>query len=162
MGNSHLQSSPRRTSVSRQNKTTNSHTLLVPKHEPRNHRRHQNVPNVPALHQKNTKEPISNQHSPSEPREEVFIDLFGPMPNSKHVLVVLDNHSRFPAAKIVPSPSSKHWTASTPTSEHQKDIASTTDLHSIKKSFNNSRRPATSSTTSSTHTIRKPNLPRLP
>ena len=40
--------------------------------------------------------------------ENVNIDLFGPMPDNKHVLVVTDSMSRFPAAKIVPS------TAATP------------------------------------------------
>ena len=44
-----------------------------------------------------------HHHWPKESWKEVNIDLFGPMPDSKHVLVVTDNMSRFPAAKIVPS-----------------------------------------------------------
>ena len=55
---------------------------------------------------KTTKEPIAPQVTTEYPWEEVNIDLFGPMPNNKHVLVVQDNMSRFPAAKIVPSTSS--------------------------------------------------------
>ena len=52
---------------------------------------------------KTTKEPIAPQPLPDGPWESVNIDLFGPMPNRKHILVVQDNLSRFPAAKIVPS-----------------------------------------------------------
>jgi len=44
-----------------------------------------------------------HHHWPKESWRDVNIDLFGPMPDSKHVLVVTDNMSRFPAAKIVPS-----------------------------------------------------------
>ena len=36
-----------------------------------------------------------------KPWEKVSIDLFGPMPDKKHVVVVQDMVSRFPAAKIV-------------------------------------------------------------
>ena len=35
--------------------------------------------------------------------EKVAVDLFGPMPSSKHIVVVQDLASRFPAAKIVSS-----------------------------------------------------------
>ena len=35
------------------------------------------------------------------------MDLFRPMPDQKHVLVVLDKMSRFPAAKVVPSATAK-------------------------------------------------------
>ena len=35
------------------------------------------------------------------------MDLFGPMPDQKHILVVLDKMSRFPAAKVVPSTAAK-------------------------------------------------------
>lgn len=56
---------------------------------------------------KTTKEPISPQNVPTGPWEDVFIDLFGPMPDHRHVLVVLDNYSRFPAAKIVPTTATK-------------------------------------------------------
>ena len=56
---------------------------------------------------KTTKETMSMQHTPKEAWDKVNIDLFGPMPNSKHVLVVQDQMSRFPAAKIVPSTAAK-------------------------------------------------------
>ena len=35
------------------------------------------------------------------------MDLFGPMPDQKHVVVVLDTASRFPAAKVVPNTSAR-------------------------------------------------------
>lgn len=55
---------------------------------------------------KNTKEPLSAHKVPQKAWSEVNIDLFGPMPNKKHILVVTDSMSRFPAAKVVPSTSS--------------------------------------------------------
>ena len=56
---------------------------------------------------KYTKEPIASQKVPEKAWSKVSIDLFGPMPNKRHVLVVTDNMSRFPAAKIVPSTDAK-------------------------------------------------------
>jgi transposase InsO family protein len=52
---------------------------------------------------KTTKEPIATQKTTGVAWEEVSVDLFGPLPNKKQVLVVQDTMSRFPAAKIVPS-----------------------------------------------------------
>ena len=52
---------------------------------------------------KTTKEPIAPQKTPKHAWEEVNIDLFGPLPDKKHVLVVQDGMSRFPTAKIVSS-----------------------------------------------------------
>ena len=54
---------------------------------------------------KTTKEPIATQKTTEKAWEEVSVDLFGPLPNGKHVLVVQDTMSRFPAAKIVPGTS---------------------------------------------------------
>ena len=54
---------------------------------------------------KTTKEPAAAQHTPNSCWEEVSIDLFGPLPNKKHVLVMQDTASRFPSAAIVPSTS---------------------------------------------------------
>ena len=54
---------------------------------------------------KTTKEPVAPQHTSGVGWEEVNIDLFGPMPDKRHVLVVQDAMSRFPAAKIVPNTS---------------------------------------------------------
>jgi len=50
---------------------------------------------------KTTQEPLHPLSTNQEPWENVHIDLFGPMPDSRHVLVVIDGMSRFPAAKIV-------------------------------------------------------------
>ena len=54
---------------------------------------------------KTMKEPITAVKTPKYPWQNVSIDLFGPMPNHKHILVVQDMLSRFPAARIVPSTS---------------------------------------------------------
>ena len=52
---------------------------------------------------KKTKEPIRSHKVPGQCWETVAVDLFGPMPSSKHVVVVQDIGSRFPAAKLVSS-----------------------------------------------------------
>ena len=52
---------------------------------------------------KKTKEPIVSHKVPSRCWETVAVDLFGPMPSSKHVVVVQDLGSRYPAAKLVAS-----------------------------------------------------------
>ena len=54
---------------------------------------------------KTTREPMAAQKTTGVGWEEVSIDLFGPLPNKKHVLVVQDSMSRFPDAKIVPNTS---------------------------------------------------------
>jgi hypothetical protein len=52
---------------------------------------------------KKTKEPINHHRVPDWCWDTVAVDLFGPMPSSKHVVVVHDLASRFPAAKLVSS-----------------------------------------------------------
>ncbi|CAB3984514.1 Retrovirus-related Pol poly from transposon [Paramuricea clavata] len=52
---------------------------------------------------KKTKEPIKPHRVPEKCWETVAVDLFGPMPSSKHVVVVQDLASRYPAAKLVTS-----------------------------------------------------------
>ena len=52
---------------------------------------------------KKTSAPIKPHKVPSRCWETVAVDLFGPMPSSKHVVVVQDIGSRFPAAKLVTS-----------------------------------------------------------
>ena len=52
---------------------------------------------------KKTKEPIKPHRVPERCWETVAVDLFGPMPSSKHVVVVQDLASRYPAAKLVTS-----------------------------------------------------------
>ena len=54
---------------------------------------------------KTTKEPVAAQQTTGVGWEEVSVDLFGPLPDKKHVLVVQDVMSRFPAATIVPNTS---------------------------------------------------------
>ena len=54
-----------------------------------------------------TKEPLISHNTPKGAWQDVRIDLFGPMPDQKHVSVVLDKMSRFPAAKVVPSTAAK-------------------------------------------------------
>ena len=50
---------------------------------------------------KTTKEPIAPQRTNDSCWQEVSVDLFGPLPDKRHVLVVQDTLSRFPAASIV-------------------------------------------------------------
>ena len=50
---------------------------------------------------KKTHDLIHPQRSNDRLWDNVHIDLFGPMPDSKHILVATDSTSRFPAAKIV-------------------------------------------------------------
>ena len=61
----------------------------------------------PLFTHKNTKEPLSGHNTPKEAWQDVSIDLIGPMPDQKHVLVVLDKMRRFPAAKVAPSTAAK-------------------------------------------------------
>lgn len=65
---------------------------------------------------KTTKEPLQPTPLPEGAWEDVNIDLFGPMPDNRHVLVVQDSFSRYPAAKIVAS------TKSTPVLNALDDI----------------------------------------
>ena len=52
---------------------------------------------------KKTKEPITPHKVPCSAWDTVSVDLFGPMPSSRHVVVVQDIGSRYPAAKLVAS-----------------------------------------------------------
>ena len=55
---------------------------------------------------KKTTEPIRAHKIPDKSWEKVSVDLYGPMPSTRHVVVVQDLKSRFPAAKLVQSTSS--------------------------------------------------------
>lgn len=57
---------------------------------------------------KTTSEPIKPIPQPKSPWQDVSIDLFGPMPDRKHVVVIQDIKTRFPAASIVNSTSASH------------------------------------------------------
>ena len=52
---------------------------------------------------KKSKEPINFHEVPAKNWEVVSVDLYGPMPSNKHVVVVQDLASRYPAAKLVTS-----------------------------------------------------------
>jgi hypothetical protein len=52
---------------------------------------------------KKTSEPIQHHQIPEKVWDTVAVDLYGPMPSSKHVVVAYDLLSRFPAAKLVSS-----------------------------------------------------------
>ena len=52
---------------------------------------------------KKTSEPLKHHKVPENNWEVVAVDLFGPMPSSRHVVVVQDLGSRYPAAKLVTS-----------------------------------------------------------
>ena len=52
---------------------------------------------------KKTMDPIQPHRVPNKCWEKVSVDLFRPMPSSKHIVVVQDLSSRYPAAKIVSS-----------------------------------------------------------
>ena len=49
------------------------------------------------------KAPLTSTLIPEKPRQNVSIDLFSPLPDQRHILVVRCNLSRFPDAKIVRS-----------------------------------------------------------
>ncbi len=57
---------------------------------------------------KTTKEPLKIIKHPEEAWQDVSIDLFGPMPDKKHIVVVQDMNTQFPAAKVVPSTGGDH------------------------------------------------------
>ena len=54
---------------------------------------------------KTTKEPIQPVHTSNCPWDNVSVDLFGPMPDTKQIFVVQDMFASFPAAKIINSTS---------------------------------------------------------
>jgi hypothetical protein len=58
--------------------------------------------------EKKTSEPIKAHEVPKKCWETVAVDLFGPMPSLKHIVVVQDLASRFPAAKLVSSTGASH------------------------------------------------------
>ena len=56
-----------------------------------------------AFSNKKTSEPVHHHKVPDKCWDTVAVDLFGPMPDKNHVIVVQDLASRFPAAKLVSS-----------------------------------------------------------
>ena len=51
--------------------------------------------------------PITSAPTPTLPWQKVSVDMFGPMPDDEHVLMIRDNFSRFPAAEVVRSTAAK-------------------------------------------------------
>ena len=64
-------------------------------------------PSCQIFTQKHTKEPLQPLQVPEKAWANLNVDLFGPMPDKRHVLVVQDSLTRFPAAKIVNSTAEK-------------------------------------------------------
>lgn len=54
------------------------------------------------------KAPLTSTPIPEKPWQNISIDLFGPLPDQRHILVVRCNLSRFPDAKIVRSTGAQH------------------------------------------------------
>lgn len=52
--------------------------------------------------------PIATIDLPTTPFSKIDIDYAGPFPNGKYILLLIDEFSRFPIAKIVPSTNSTH------------------------------------------------------
>ena len=52
-------------------------------------------------------EPLKPNQLPAAPWEEISLDFLGPLPSGEHLLVAMDDYSRFPKVEIVSSTSSK-------------------------------------------------------
>lgn len=65
------------------------------------------IPCQAATSRPKTREPLRMTKLPSAPWEEVAIDLTGPFPSGEYILVVVDEHSRFPETDTVTSTSSR-------------------------------------------------------
>ena len=102
------ESSSRRSSGRKQFEASNSSTFLVSKSGRSSKNKSGIMQTMSTLYQQNNKRiPIyAKGMGPSSAWDTVALDLFGPLPTGKHVLVVQDLLTRYPAAKIVPSTSS--------------------------------------------------------
>ena len=67
-----------------------------------------NCPDCLLFTDKKTKEPLKAHAVPDKCWSELSVDLFGPMPSSKHIVVDQDLATRFPAAKIIKSTKADH------------------------------------------------------
>ena len=63
----------------------------------------QECPSCSMFVKKPVKETLTHHQVPNSCWETVAVDLYGPMPSSKHIVVVQDLASRYPAAKLVSS-----------------------------------------------------------
>ena len=102
------ESSSRRSSGRKQFEASNLSTFLVSKSGRSSKNKSGIMQTMSTLYQQNNKRiPIyAKGMGPSSAWDTVALDLFGPLPTGKHVLVVQDLLTRYPAAKIVPSTSS--------------------------------------------------------
>ena len=102
------ESSSRRSSGRKQFEASNSSTFLVSKSGRSSKNKSGIMQTMSTLYQQNNKRiPIyAKWMGPSSAWDTVALDLFGSLPTGKHVLVVQDLLTRYPAAKIVPSTSS--------------------------------------------------------
>ena len=101
------ESSSRRSSGRKQFEASNSSTFLVSKSGWSSKNKSGIMQTMSTLYQQNKRIPIyAKGMGPSSAWDTVALDLFGPLPTGKHVLVVQDLLTRYPAAKIVPSTSS--------------------------------------------------------
>ena len=102
------ESSSRRSSGRKQFEASNSSTFLVSKSGRSSKNKSGIMQTMSTLYQQNNKRiPIyAKVMGPSSAWDTVALDLFGSLPTGKHVLVVQDLLTRYPAAKIVPSTSS--------------------------------------------------------
>ena len=55
----------------------------------------------------NNTEPLKMTKLPSKPWSHVSADFYGPLPTGEYVLVLMDDHSRFPIAEVITSTSAK-------------------------------------------------------
>ena len=55
----------------------------------------------------NTSEPLQMTELPEKKWHEVSVDHVGPFPDGKHVLVIIDDYSRFPIVEVVKSTSTQ-------------------------------------------------------
>ena len=67
-----------------------------------------NCPDCALFTDKKCTEPLKYHAVPTKCWETVAVDLFGPLPSNKHVIVIQDLASRFPVAKLVKSTSADH------------------------------------------------------
>ena len=102
------ESSSRRSSGRKQFEASNSSTFLVSKSGRSSKNKSGIMQTMSTLYQQNNKRiPIyAKGMGPSSAWDTVALDLFGSLPTGKHVLVVQDLLTRYPAAKVVPSTSS--------------------------------------------------------
>ena len=100
------ESSSRRSSRRKQFEASNSSTFLVSDSVRSSKNKICIMQTMSTLYQQNNKRTSIYVEGPSSAWDTAALDLFGPFPTGKHVLIVQDVLTRYPAAKIVPNTSS--------------------------------------------------------